>query len=321
MARSQARIHTSVWRNPDFIKLTAAAQATYWMVLSQPDVNMAGVVAYMPERWETFRADGDIHADLAELEHHGFLVVDPDSREVWVRSFIKHDGVIAGPKTRSAMWSAWRGVFSPVIRARFVALLDGVSVTVKDSTTDALREPVENGWITAGDLAEARRNIPADTPSQPGDNPASDPEPDASPDTPSPRARADSASSSVSVSDSPSPPRTPDDVPPPPDDEATDAGGDPSGHDNPNPDATYGQRTIGRLPDLVKRSIDRDSPAAVNALGRALAAAQHAGISPGHVYAALNERDLLAQTGSPAAVAASRIQRLIDANTPEAARA
>lgn len=188
--RSEARIHTSVWRNPDFVALSASAQAAYWMVLSQPDMTMAGTVALMTGRWEAFRTGGDLAEDLAELEDAGFIVTDETTRELWVRSFVKHDGVLRSEKTRKPMWQAWASVFSPAIRALFLQALE-----------DHIEEGVSKGWVAHSDIEDARRYNPrdalSDTPSQ------------GSVDTPSgrgsPRARASSASASSSTSKSVAP--------------------------------------------------------------------------------------------------------------------
>ena len=268
MARSQARIHTSVWRNRDFIKLTASAQATYWMVLSQPDVNMAGVVAYMPERWAQFRNDGNINADLAELEHTGFLIVDPDSREVWIRSFVRNDGVLAGVKTRAAMWSAWQGIFSETIRGRFITELDRLSDTPShtpsdrasdtpsDTPSDYVQEAIDKGWISPEDAADARREYPIAWGIQAPQDGVSD--------GVSPRARADSASSSDSTSTSP-PAHTRDDdpfaelEPPQPPKSRGEGSEDPLQHP-----------VVTDLPAKLQRAIANDTPQARGRLAKAI---------------------------------------------------
>lgn len=199
MPRSEARIRTGTWRNQDFTTLTRAQQATYWMLLSQPDMNQAGVVPYVPLRWHAFSADDpdDIHADLGELHERRYLLVDSTSGEVWVRSFAKHDGVLRSPKTRAGMWAAYRAVLSTRIRRAFVAEIGQTCVN----------EAIENEWITRDDLPDTASDNPWDhpphTPQEGGSDTPSD-EPDAlwdtPSDTPSPRARAASTTTSVSTS-------------------------------------------------------------------------------------------------------------------------
>jgi len=173
MARSQARIHTSVWRDREFTALPLATQAAYWMILSQPDMTLAGVVPYVPARWSNLAGGEPVAPRVAELEDAGFVVVDEQTGEVWVRTFTRHDGVMASPKTRRPMWSAWKSVLSPIIRSLFFEQMDN----------EAVSEAVEQGWIT-----------PADT--------ISDGVSDTPTDRPRVRARADSDSDNYSDSDS-----------------------------------------------------------------------------------------------------------------------
>lgn len=207
MPRSEARIRTNTWRNQDFTTLTRAQQATYWLLLSQPDMNQAGVVPYVPQRWYACSADDPsaIDADLDALHRKHYVLVDGDSGEVWVRSFAKYDGVLRSPKTRSGMWSAYRAVLSSKIRTAFVAELD----------QEYLDEALTQEWITHSDLPEQTDadpwNPPPHTPPEgvshtpyepvntPPDTP-SDPLPDTPSDRGPSRARAASASSSASSS-------------------------------------------------------------------------------------------------------------------------
>lgn len=184
MARSQARIHTSVWRNPDFTALPRSTQGLYWMLLSQPDVSLAGVAPLVERRWRKLSTDkpDDLDTDLDLLSEHGFVVVDEDCGEVWIRSFVRYDGVLASEKTRAGMWSAYKGIMSCRIRVAFLA---GIGA---ENTLEAR----ERDWVSEADLKV--ENPPSDTPS----------------DTPSPRARADSDSTSYSTSDNKTPRVPPD---------------------------------------------------------------------------------------------------------------
>lgn len=209
MARSQARIHTSVWRDQDFTDLSPAVQGVYWMLLSQPDMSAAGVTSYNPMRWRNIMGGADISGLLEELVGRGFVDADELTGEVWVRSFARYDGIINSPKTRGAMWSAWHNILSDRIRARFLDELEDVEVTVEGEDVPILEEAVDEGWVTPSDLEQARSYTPPDTPS---DTPSSsDAHPPDTPsdrawDTPSDRgfspARADSDGDSTSDNDS-----------------------------------------------------------------------------------------------------------------------
>ncbi len=349
MARSQARINIAVWRNRDFTALPGSAQATYWMVLAQPDVNMAGVIAYMPHRWAQFRGDPHrLEDDLETLERGDFLVIDRATHETWIRSFAKNDGALRSPTNRRSMWTSWQGVLSPTIRRRFIEQLQGVNVTVKRGGEEvqmpALDEAINEGWITRQDVTEALAPDPGDTPpdgashtpsNAPPDTPSDTPstphadrdadqaETDTPSDTPSdggPRTRLPSSSSS-STTPTPARAREAADADHPAPHPPPDGGEHPQDQpQQPDPLEHYRARTIGRLPAKARRAIDDDSASARGKLEAALHAACDEQIPIGRVWAQLNDSDLLAQdVKSVAATASVRIHRAIEEHAKETA--
>ncbi len=144
MARTEARIRCEVWRNRDFTRLPIESQGLYWMLLSQPDVSLAGVVPYNRTKWANL-ARGDLDEALAHLETSGFVMADPTTGELWIRTFTKHDGVLNGVKTRQGMWSAWTNILSVGIRERFLQHLDD----------EHEQEAVAAGWVSAGEIEKA----------------------------------------------------------------------------------------------------------------------------------------------------------------------
>jgi len=120
MARTESRIKCAIWLDEDFRALTAAAQRAYFLVISQPTISLCGVTAYTPGRWAGFSSDETaerVDAALSELERARFVVVDRHTQEVWVRTFLRHDGVARSPKTLSAARAQAAGIVSPTIRA------------------------------------------------------------------------------------------------------------------------------------------------------------------------------------------------------------
>lgn len=95
MARDHGRVLCKIWQDKDFRALSRSAQALYIQLLSQPNVNNAGVLPFMVSKWAK-GCDGmtptDVLKDLAVLVDTGFLVVDTDTEEVLIRSFIRNDG-------------------------------------------------------------------------------------------------------------------------------------------------------------------------------------------------------------------------------------
>lgn len=144
MARKEARIRTSVWRNTDFTGLTIAAQGTYWMLTSQPNVTLAGVLPLQPTRWARLTGDGltVIPQALAELEERRYVVVDRATEELVIRTFVRSDEVMKSVKVRRGFWSAYLSIASDRVRA----------VVLEQVSDDHRAEAVENGWVSPADL-------------------------------------------------------------------------------------------------------------------------------------------------------------------------
>ena len=210
MARTEARIRCAVWRDRDFTSLPLAAQGLYWMLLSQPDVSLAGIVPYNPHKWDHLCGDQATAAALEPLEVTDKVMVDPTTGELWIRTFVKHDGVLGGVKTRAGMWSAWHNILSAGIRWRFVEQMRGRAVTVDEAEVGVVDEALSQGWVTQDDLDDARDEFEKQAGngvSGGASDRASDQGQDGVSSGVSPRARADSASDSASASDTLAPPK------------------------------------------------------------------------------------------------------------------
>lgn len=120
MAREHARILCSIWRpGDDFRDRSPDAQRLYFLVLSQRELNNAGVIPLMVSKWARCSAGttvADIEKALAELAEHRYVVVDHETDEVLVRTFIRNDGIAKQPNMlKSALRSA-RQIESPMLR-------------------------------------------------------------------------------------------------------------------------------------------------------------------------------------------------------------
>lgn len=105
MAR-HARILTSIWTS-DFCERTASAQRLYLLALSQPTLTYAGVLPYTRKRWAGLAVDtkpADITRAVTELVDYRYFIVDEDTEDVWVRSYLRHEGVLWMPNSRKPMW-------------------------------------------------------------------------------------------------------------------------------------------------------------------------------------------------------------------------
>lgn len=122
MARSYAPIYTSIWHDPEFVALSSRAQRAYFLALSQPEISYCGVVGYTTRRWARMAGDTkprDVERAVAELEAAGFVLLDAETEELWVRSFVKHNGVLKQPQLRTAMRREYDDIHSATIRRLF----------------------------------------------------------------------------------------------------------------------------------------------------------------------------------------------------------
>lgn len=126
MARSHGRIYSVIWSDPDFLALTPTAQRLYLFLLTQPDLNQAGLVALRTRRWsrsaKALNADS-LAADLAELETARFVLVDEDTEEVLLRTFVRNDGVHRQPNVMRRMGEDALEIASPQLRRGLLAEL------------------------------------------------------------------------------------------------------------------------------------------------------------------------------------------------------
>jgi hypothetical protein len=119
MARTQARIFTSIWHDKDFLERSAGAQRLYLLALSQEGVSFCGVVGFTASRWSTLAPDtppAAIRKQVAELVAARFVLVDTDTEELWARSLLKYDGVLKSPNLIAPMIRDFDAVHSYPIR-------------------------------------------------------------------------------------------------------------------------------------------------------------------------------------------------------------
>jgi hypothetical protein len=141
MARSYANILTAIWREKDFINLDAPAQHCYLLLVTQSDISAAGTLALTPQRWakltkgQTARAVSKAIETLAAAR---FVIVDRDTEELLVRSFIRHDKGYGNIKRRGAIRDAVWAIASPIIRGAVAHELNrlGLADMASELTTD-----------------------------------------------------------------------------------------------------------------------------------------------------------------------------------------
>jgi len=120
MARSYAQIHQRIWADPDWRALNIDAQHLYLLLISQPSINLAGVLPMQLRRWascvsgwQTSQVEGALEALTAAR----FVVVDEDTEEVLVRSLIRNDGAYKTPGMLKSILKFAEATQSPMLRA------------------------------------------------------------------------------------------------------------------------------------------------------------------------------------------------------------
>lgn len=155
MARSFGKLLCEVWDDPrhaDFLALSSDAKVLYWAFCSQRDITAAGIVPLTPRRWRRWFPGGQQAAESAldELVAGGFVMIDDDTAEVWVRSFIAHDGRLEGNSN----------------------MVKSVHAAVPRIVSEVLREACRRRIEAVETAIEGRSNpVPPDDPEPPGRTP------------------------------------------------------------------------------------------------------------------------------------------------------
>lgn len=181
MARTHGKILCSIWHDEDFTALTGDAQRLYLVILSQPKLNLVGLLDYKPKhlaRLASTSSLDSIERTMDELERARFVVVDRGTDELLVRSFTKNDPIqFANSKLRKGVWSAWLAIDSVMLREEAVREMpdpifdyEEVPPTARYIRTSPRTEPASDRPIEGSEPAEAPdRPIehPTDTPPPP----------------------------------------------------------------------------------------------------------------------------------------------------------
>lgn len=158
MAREYARVKIGIWADAEFRRLSADGQGMYFLLITSPTMNLCGVADWRPKRLAALTADrtaADVERAVEELSEAGYVVVDDDTEEILVRSFVRHDGVIKTPNIAMSMAKDYAGVASEMLRG----------VIVHELLRLRSEEPSMKSWAVASDVLEGPSINPSDIPS------------------------------------------------------------------------------------------------------------------------------------------------------------
>lgn len=146
MAGDYARIKRSIWIDDDFLDRSPVAQWLYFHLLTS-DLSLAGVADWRPKRVVPKAAGLTldlVEAAAREMEDELYLIIDEDTEEVLVRSFIRHDGLLKQPKMGVAVAKAYGSIASRNLR----------SILVHELQRLQYDEPKLNGWDSLSDILQ-----------------------------------------------------------------------------------------------------------------------------------------------------------------------
>ena len=119
MARDHARVMLSIWSDGDFKALAKDAQRMYLVLLTQPSLRYCGVLDYLPSRLARLATDeteDDVEKAVATLAETSHVIVDYETSEALIRTYIRHDGLLSSPNMVKAMLKDRSQVISDMLR-------------------------------------------------------------------------------------------------------------------------------------------------------------------------------------------------------------
>lgn len=171
MARSYAAIHQRIWADPEWRALDLGAQHLYLLLISQPQMNLAGVLPLQLRKWASC-VDGwdicDVAKALDRLHEARFVLVDEDTEEVLIRTLIRNDGSYKIPNVLKSLLQVAEGTQAASLRA---ALSDELG---RLDPLDGKKAAEAAGWIAATRLVLGVSGGP----SGPGGEPLPEPLPE-----------------------------------------------------------------------------------------------------------------------------------------------
>jgi hypothetical protein len=149
--REHAVIRLDMWGDDDWRRLSVPAQHLYMLLLTSPTLSFCGVADWRPTRIARLAGNWavtDVLKASDELRAGLFLVVDDETEEVLIRSFVRHDGVMKMPNMATAMATSHAAIASPLLRG----------VVVHELRRLHEKEPELAGWKSKRALAVLDRD-------------------------------------------------------------------------------------------------------------------------------------------------------------------
>lgn len=173
MARIFAKIKCGIWTDDDFLDLEPEERSLLIASWSRPEVNNAGVAPWRPDEMthliSRHATADDVRRVGAALQEKRYLLIDERTREVLMRSYVRHDDVVRQPKLAVAFVAAFESIKSPVLKQTIANELHRLKAEAhEDCQGDekllpaALRQPEKPGQRNR--LLDLLRHTPATVP-------------------------------------------------------------------------------------------------------------------------------------------------------------
>lgn len=123
MPREYGQLRHDIWNDDEWRSLTVPAQWLYMLLISDPKLNYCGVTGWHAGKIAQRAGENagkDVLLAAAELSDRFFIVIDEETEEVLVRSYLKHDPLLKNPRLAVTMTKDFASVASKKIRAAIV---------------------------------------------------------------------------------------------------------------------------------------------------------------------------------------------------------
>ena len=163
------KLMARIWSDKDFTALDAREQQVFMLLLSYPTRNYAGVLPLTLRRWSNATADATpdtVKQALNRLAETHFVVVDWDTEEVLVRSFIRNDEVYRQPNLMKSCIKDVLRVESQFLKSAMAtellrlpdhkndeytkAIAKSLVETPSEGFQEGFREPIAEGCVVGG---------------------------------------------------------------------------------------------------------------------------------------------------------------------------
>lgn len=129
MPRDHARVNVSIWGDPEWRQLPPAAQHLYLTLWTSPTLTYCGTHDWRPARITGLTKGWTrehIETVAACLHARHFLVIDDETEEVFIRSWMRFDGLLKQPRMAISCVTAYDAVASEKIRPAIVWELERI---------------------------------------------------------------------------------------------------------------------------------------------------------------------------------------------------